>query len=136
MFYSLLSMSSIIQRISRGLTTGKVKLNVSEKEALLIPEVSQQVYDQMTINLNIDPVDIVDRIHWHHDMPFRHITDLIIKEYKAARNLRPVKIIVLGPPAVGKDIVALHLSKHYDIHYIYVTSLITETIKKLVSGMR
>lgn len=120
------------QKIIQGLTTGKIK-NISKEEALLLPEVSQQVYDQMTVDLNIDPVYIIDRIRWHLDMPFQNVIDIIIKEYKAARNLRPVKIIVLGPPASGKTRVARYLANHYEIHYIHVKTLISDTIQKLVS---
>lgn len=87
----------------------------------------------MTVDLNIDPVYIIDRIHWHLDMPFQNVVDIIIKEYKAARNLRPVKIIVLGPPASGKTRVARYLANHYEIHYIHVKTLISDTIQKLVN---
>lgn len=87
----------------------------------------------MTVDLNIDPVYIIDRIRWYFDMPFRDIVDVVIEEYKAARNLRPVKIIVLGPPASGKTRVARYLADYYGIHYVHVKTLISDTIQKLVS---
>ncbi|XP_072756801.1 adenylate kinase 7 isoform X2 [Anoplolepis gracilipes] len=130
----LISQNTIVKKISQGLTTGKTK-NISKEEALLLPEVSQQVYDQMTVDLNIDPVYIIDRIRWHLDMPFQNVVDIIIKEYKTARNLRPVKIIVLGPPASGKTRVARYLADHYDIHYIHVKTLISDTIEKLINDI-
>ncbi|XP_077272220.1 adenylate kinase 7 isoform X2 [Temnothorax americanus] len=130
----LISQNTIVKKISQGLTTGKVK-NVSKEEALLLPEVSQQIYDQMTVDLNIDPVYIIDRIRWCFDMPFRDIVDAVIEEYKAARNLRPVKIIVLGPPASGKTRVARYLAKHYGIPYVHVKTLISDTIQKLVDDI-
>lgn len=99
----------------------------------MLPEVSQQIYDQMTVDLNIDPVYIIDRIRWNFDMPFRDVIDVVIEEYKAARNLRPVKIIVLGPPASGKTRIARYLADHYGIHYVHVKTLISDTIQKLVS---
>ncbi|EFN64839.1 Putative adenylate kinase 7 [Camponotus floridanus] len=130
----IISQNKIVKKISQGLTTGKIK-NISKEEALLLPEVSHQVYDQMTVDLNIDPVYIIDRIHWHLDMPFQNVVDIIIKEYKAARNLRPVKIIVLGPPASGKTRVARYLANHYEIHYIHVKTLISDTIQKLINDI-
>jgi len=87
----------------------------------------------MTVDLNIDPVYIIDRIRWYFDMPFRDVVKVVIKEYQAARNLRPVKIIVLGPPASGKTRVARYLADHYGIHYVYVKTLISDAIQKLVS---
>ncbi|KYM83836.1 Putative adenylate kinase 7 [Atta colombica] len=128
----LISQNTIVKKISQGLTTGNVKY-VSKKEALLLPEVSQQIYDQMTVDLNIDPVYIIDQIHWYFEMPFIDVVDIVINEYKTARNLHPVKIIVLGPPASGKTRVARYLADYYGIHYIYVQTLIFDTIQKLVN---
>ncbi|KAG5338082.1 KAD7 kinase, partial [Acromyrmex heyeri] len=119
---------------AQGLTTGNVKY-VSKEEALLLPEVSQQVYDQMTVDLNIDPVYIIDRIHWYFEMPFRDVVDIVINEYKTARNLHPVKIVVLGPPASGKTRVARYLADYYGIHYVHVKTLISDTIKKLIDDI-
>ena len=122
----------VSQAISKVLTTGKVK-RIEMEEAFLLPEVTQQIYDVMTINLNIDPVYITDRISWHLGAPFPDSINLIVKEYKMARNLNPIRIIVLGPPASGKTRVARYLVDHYDIHYIHVSSLIENTIAELVS---
>lgn len=88
----------------------------------------------MTMDLNIDPVYIVDRISWHLDAPFHESINAIVREYRAARNLYPVKIIVLGPPASGKSMIARYLARHYDIHYVHVKSLIEDTIRNLVSS--
>lgn len=122
----------VSQRISRALTTGKVK-KIEQEEAFLLPDVTQRMYDLTTMNLIIDPVYIADRISWQFDSPFPDNIDAIVKEYKTARNLNPVKIIVLGPPASGKTKVARYLADHYDIHYIHVKSLIANTIDSLVS---
>ncbi|KAK9300199.1 hypothetical protein QLX08_007043 [Tetragonisca angustula] len=122
--------STIVKRISRALTTGKVK-KIEQEEAFLLPDVTQRIYDLTTMNLIIDPVYIADRISWHFDSPFPDNIDAIVKEYKTARNLNPVKIIVLGPPASGKTRVARYLTDHYDIHYIHVKPLIANTIDNL-----
>lgn len=125
----------VSQAISKVLTTGKVK-KIEMEEAFLLPEITQQIYDVMTINLNIDPVYITDRISWHFGAPFPDNINLIVKEYKTTRNLNPIRIIVLGPPASGKTRVARYLVDHYDIHYIHVKSLIENTIAELVSMMQ
>ena len=84
----------VSQAISKVLTTGKVK-RIEMEEAFLLPEVTQQIYDVMTINLNIDPVYITDRISWHLGAPFPDSINLIVKEYKMARNLNPIRIIII-----------------------------------------
>lgn len=130
--FHLLAPFSFHKKISRALSNGKTK-NIEQEEAFLLPEITQQTYDLMTANLNIDPEYIVDRIAWHLDMPFGDSIGVIVKEYKAARNLHPVRVIVMGPPASGKTRVASYLAKHYDIHYVHVKSLIADTVQALVS---
>ncbi|XP_020284340.1 adenylate kinase 7-like isoform X2 [Pseudomyrmex gracilis] len=130
----LISQDEIVKCISRGLATGKIK-SVTKEEALSIPEVSQHVYDQMTVNLNVNPVYINDRIQWHFGLPFQDVIDAVVEEYKSSRGLRPVKIIVLGPPASGKTRIARYLADHYGIHYVHVKTLISDTIQKLVDDI-
>ncbi|XP_026668562.1 adenylate kinase 7-like isoform X2 [Ceratina calcarata] len=125
-----ISQAAIVKKISRALTTGKVK-KIAEEEAFLLPEITQEYYDLMTMNLIMDPVYITDRISWHSDTPFADSINEIVKAYKTARNLQPVKIIVLGPPASGKTKVARYLADHYQIPYVHVKSLIQDTIEEL-----
>lgn len=122
----------VSQNISKSLSNGKVK-RIAMEEAFLLPEITQRIYDQMTMNLIVDPVYIADRISWHLDAPFPDSINAIVKEYKTARNLIPVRIVVLGPPAAGKTRVARYLADHYDIHYVQAKSLISNTIEELVS---
>ncbi|KAG7203650.1 hypothetical protein KM043_013685 [Ampulex compressa] len=126
------SQGAIVKKISRELGSGRVK-NIPREEAFLLPEVTQRAYDLMTLDLRADPVYILDGITWHLDAPFLDSVDAIVREYRSARDLRPVKIIVLGPPAAGKTMVARYLAKHYAVHYVCVKSLITDAIQKLVS---
>ncbi|XP_076227677.1 adenylate kinase 7 [Nomia melanderi] len=128
----LATQSSIVKRISKALGTGKVR-RIAQEEAFLLPEVTQQIYDLMTVNLNLEPEYIVDKIAWHHDTPFRDNIDAIVREYRTARNLHPPRIIVLGPPASGKTVVARYLADYYGVHYIQAKPLIEETIKNLTT---
>nr|XP_034195712.1 adenylate kinase 7-like [Osmia lignaria] len=125
-----ISQRAIVKKISKALSNGKVK-KISNEEAFLLPEITQQIFDVTTINLIVEPVYIADRITWHFDIPFRENINAIVKEYRTARNLRPMKIIVLGPPAAGKTRVAQYLAKHYEIHYLHAKPLIKETIEQL-----
>ena len=125
--------STYFQKISKALTTGKVK-HLMPEEAFLLSEVTQRSYDIINANINIEPAYIVDnQFQWHWELPFRDNIYELVKEYKISRNLLPVKIIVLGPPASGKTKIAQKLSEHYGIHYIHVKDLIAQTIQKLVN---
>ncbi|XP_008070980.1 adenylate kinase 7, partial [Carlito syrichta] len=43
----------------------------------------------------------------------------------------PIKICILGPPAVGKSSIAEELSKYYKLHHIKLKDVISEAIAKL-----
>ncbi|XP_078052090.1 adenylate kinase 7-like [Augochlora pura] len=124
------SAGNVFMRISRALGTGKTK-RIPQEEALLLPDVTQPIYDQMTVNLNAEPEYIVDQISWHHDSPFHENIDAIVKEFRTARGLHPLKIIVVGPPASGKSIVARYLADYYGVHYVHAKPLIEETVQTL-----
>ncbi|CAH1107322.1 unnamed protein product [Psylliodes chrysocephalus] len=46
-------------------------------------------------------------------------------------DLKPLKAIVLGPPASGKTSLAQRLCRHYGAHYVNVKTMIDETLQEL-----
>lgn len=47
---------------------------------------------------------------------------------------QPIKVCVLGPPAVGKTTVVAQLCKHYKLHHIKMADVIKETLDRFVSA--
>ncbi|XP_061563439.1 adenylate kinase 7-like isoform X3 [Cololabis saira] len=54
-----------------------------------------------------------------------------VDEYSSRNIAQPVKICLLGPPAVGKSTVAKKLCQHYKIHHISIKEMIEEKISQL-----
>ena len=48
--------------------------------------------------------------------------------------MQPIKVCVLGPPAVGKTSSVTQLCKHYKLHHIKMADVIKETIDNLVGS--
>ena len=46
---------------------------------------------------------------------------------------QPIRICVLGPPAVGKSTIAQKICRHYKMHHVRLRDTISETIAHLVS---
>lgn len=57
----------------------------------------------------------------------------VIKEYKETRGLLPIRVCILGAPAVGKSLIATQLCQHYKLHHIKIAEVIKQAIEKLVS---
>ncbi len=49
---------------------------------------------------------------------------------------QPLRICILGPPAVGKSTIAERICKHYKLHHVKLKETITETLENLVSGVQ
>lgn len=46
---------------------------------------------------------------------------------------QPIRVCVLGAPAVGKSLVCEHLCQRYKLHHISLKEVVSETISQLVS---
>ena len=47
---------------------------------------------------------------------------------------QPIRLCVLGPPAVGKSTISKLICQHYKLHHITLKATISETITQLVSS--
>ena len=54
--------------------------------------------------------------------------DLIKKEFEKERRLRPIKVIVKGPPCAGKSFYSQQLAEHYNVPHIHMSRLIEEIL--------
>ena len=51
---------------------------------------------------------------------------LIKKEFENARGLRPIKIVVTGPPCSGKSFYSEQLASHYNVPHIHMKKLLDD----------
>uniref|UniRef100_UPI00398E31B9 adenylate kinase 7 n=1 Tax=Pristiophorus japonicus TaxID=55135 RepID=UPI00398E31B9 len=125
------TLKKIVKMISK-LGPGKIQL-VPQENALLNNELTQSDIDHLLVNLNMEAFYIKENfnINWTSEAGIADSMHGLIKEYKQARGLLPLKIAILGPPAVGKTSVAEKLAKHYKLHHIKIKDVIAEAIENL-----
>ncbi|KAJ8676621.1 hypothetical protein QAD02_012408 [Eretmocerus hayati] len=123
---------SIVKAISRVLSTGNLKF-VSEEEAVFQFEIPEVVLNAMTLNTNISPAHLINnsRMNWQSERCFCKNISAIVEEYRISRNLLPIRVIILGPPASGKTTLAKALCQHYKLHYVSEKTLVAETISQI-----
>ncbi|KAM4690935.1 adenylate kinase 7 [Rhinophrynus dorsalis] len=129
---SMLTLEEIVKCISAHLGPGKVQM-VSKENAFLRKELTQLEIDHLLVNLRMEAVFLKENfnIRWVSQTGLVENIQLVIKEYKQSRGLLPIRICILGPPAVGKTTVSENLCKHYKLHHIKIKDVIAEAIAKL-----
>eukprot|EP00842_Homolaphlyctis_polyrhiza_P001759 jgi/Hompol1/2584/HPOL_001428-RA len=127
----------ITKAISESLGTGMVK-KLPKEQAFLQKTISQADYDMLTTNLKLDPGHIKEMsIEWKYESGLVENLPQMIQEYKDARGLWPLKIVIHGPPASGKSFYAQKIAEHYKIHIVDADQVVQDALARLerrVSG--
>ncbi|XP_043842596.1 adenylate kinase 7 [Dromiciops gliroides] len=122
----------ILKCISKNVGPGKIQ-KYAKENAFLSKELTQGQLDHLLVNLRMEALFVKENfnIRWVAQSGFVENIANILKEYKQSRGLLPVKICILGPPAVGKSSIAEEVCKHYKLHHIKIKDVITEAIARL-----
>ncbi|OCT65035.1 hypothetical protein XELAEV_18041277mg [Xenopus laevis] len=129
---SVHTLEEIVKCISISLGPGKIQ-KVPKENAFLRKELKQLDVDYLLVNLRMEAVFLKENfnINWVTQTGLVENVELVIKEFKQTRGLLPIRICILGPPAVGKTTAADLICKHYKLHHIKIKDVITEAIEKL-----
>nr|XP_021505096.1 adenylate kinase 7 isoform X4 [Meriones unguiculatus] len=129
---SVHTLEDLVKCISKSTGPGKIQ-KVPKENAFLSKDLTQDYLDHLLMNLRMEALFVKENfnIRWVAQAGFVENINSILKEYKQSRGLLPIKICILGPPAVGKSSIAEELTKHYKLHHIKMKSLIAEAIAKL-----
>ncbi|KAM7376765.1 hypothetical protein PAMP_006473 [Pampus punctatissimus] len=135
--YSNNTMEDIVKKVASVLGPGKIQKKEFE-EAYLTEDLTVIEIDSMRINLRMESVHLKElfSIRWVCESGLVENMELVVEEYRQSRGLLPIRVCVLGPPAVGKSTVSKHICRHYKLHHIRVKETISETISKLEDTVR
>ncbi|GJQ87854.1 hypothetical protein Trydic_g1126 [Trypoxylus dichotomus] len=119
------NLKQIVKSLSVAMGRGKVQ-SISKTEAFLDESLSQTLFERYTVNLHMEPGFIVDELEleWKNELNLAENMGNIITEFRKARNLKPLRLLLHGPPAVGKSRLAKKLCALYGVEHITVKSMI------------
>uniref|UniRef100_A0A7N9CH12 Adenylate kinase 7 n=1 Tax=Macaca fascicularis TaxID=9541 RepID=A0A7N9CH12_MACFA len=117
---SVHTLEDIVKCISKNTGPGKIQ-KIPRENAYLTKDLTQDCLDHLLVNLRMEALFVKENfnIRWVAQTGFVENINSILKEYKQSRGLMPVKICILGPPAVGKSSIAEELAKYYKLHHIH-----------------
>ncbi|XP_032143373.1 adenylate kinase 7 isoform X2 [Sapajus apella] len=129
---SVHTLEDLVKCISKNTGPGKIQ-KIPRENAYLTKDLTQDCLDHLLVNLRMEALFVKENfnIRWAAQTGFVENINNILKEYKQSRGLMPIKICILGPPAVGKSSIAEELSKYYKLHHIQLKDVISEAIAKL-----
>ncbi|XP_063765766.1 adenylate kinase 7 isoform X2 [Eleginops maclovinus] len=131
------TMEDILKAVSSSLGPGKIQKRPFE-EASLTQEFSVMELDSLLVNLRMEAVHLKElfSISWLCESGLVDNMELVVEEYQQSRGLLPIRVCVLGPPAVGKSSVAKQICEHYKLHHITLKETVSLSIAVLEDAVR
>ncbi|XP_072221945.1 adenylate kinase 7 [Leuresthes tenuis] len=126
------TMEEIIKAVAAALGPGQIQKRPFE-EAFLLQDMSVMEIDSLLVNLRMEAVCIkkLFSINWLCEFGLVENMELVVEEYRQTRGLQPIRICVLGPPAVGKTTVSKQICERYKLHHITLMDVVSEAIAQL-----
>ncbi|NWX02974.1 KAD7 kinase, partial [Caloenas nicobarica] len=129
---SMHTLQQLVKCISKNVGPGKIE-KTPKANAFLIKELTQMHLDMLFVDLRMESMFLKEtfNIKWVAQAGLVENIEKIVKEYKKSRGILPLKVCIHGPPGVGKSTIAEELCKHYKLHYIKISDVISESIANL-----
>ena len=100
------TMKNIIRSISKGIGSIDIK-NLTEFD---IDEIDMPNFNELNIDIQIKSSKITENdFKWHCEKGIPENMDLLRQEFNLYRGIKPIKIIISGPPCGGKTYIAKKL---------------------------
>ncbi|XP_063354968.1 adenylate kinase 7 [Pelmatolapia mariae] len=131
------TMEEIVKKIASVLGPGKIQKKPSE-ETFLTKDLSVMEADSLLVSLRMEAAYIkkLFSFNWVCQFGLVENIEVVVQEFRQTRGLLPVRLCVLGPPAVGKTTVSKKICEYYRLHHITVKGTISDTIARLEHAVR
>ena len=116
------TMKNIIRSISKGIGSIDIK-NLTEFD---IDEIDMPNFNELNIDIQIKSSKITENdFKWHCEKGIPENMDLLRQEFNLYRGIKPIKIIISGPPCGGKTYIAKKIANQFKILHLTIPDLIT-----------
>jgi len=74
-----------------------------------------------------EPEEVLE-LEWHCKDGMPQNIQKVKEEFEKNRNLKPVKVLITGPPCSGKSYFGQQLGEHYNIPHIHMKKLLSDLL--------
>ena len=129
------TMKNIIRSISKGIGSIDIK-NLTDFE---IDEIDMPNFNELNIDVQIKSSIVTEdepqkqnesteeynkrKFKWHCEKGIPENMDLISQEFNLYRGIKPIKIIITGPPSGGKSYIADRIAKQFKITHLTMVNI-------------
>ena len=116
------TMKNIIRSISKGIGSIDIK-NLNEFD---IDEIDMPNFNELSIDIQIKSSKVTENdFKWHCEKGIPDNMDLLRQEFNLYRGIKPLKIIISGPPCGGKTYIAKKIANQFKILHLTIPDIIT-----------
>ncbi|XP_069573933.1 adenylate kinase 7-like, partial [Brachyistius frenatus] len=115
------TMLDVVKTISSALGRGHIQKTIFQ-EAFFMQDLSVMEIDSLQVNLRMEAIYIrkLFSLSWLCETGLVENMEAVVEEYRQTRGLLPIRVCVLGPPAVGKTTMSKKICEHYQLHHIFL----------------
>ena len=129
------TMKNLIRSISKGIGSIDIK-NLTDFN---IDEIDIPNFNELNIDIQIKPSKITEdepqrknetieeynkrKFKWHCEKGIPENMDLISQEFNLYRGIKPIKIIITGPPCSGKSYISDKIAKQFKITHLTMINI-------------
>ena len=129
------TMKNLIKSIAKGIGSIDIK-NLTDFE---IDEIDMPNFNELNIDVQIKSSIVTEdepkksnetideynkrKFKWHCEKGMPENMDLISQEFNLYRGIKPIKIIITGPPCGGKSFIADKIAKQFKITHLTMVSI-------------
>ncbi|CAL8287661.1 adenylate kinase 7 isoform X1 [Gadus morhua] len=107
------------------------------EEAFLIADFTQMELDSLSADLRLEAVCVKELLpfRWECEAGMVDSMELLVEQYRTTRGLLPVRVCILGPPAVGKSSLARRLCRQYRLNHVTVQTVVSQSLAHLEAAV-
>ena len=131
------TMKNIIRSIAKGIGSIDIK-NLTEFD---IDDIDMPNFNELSIDIQIKSSKITEdepkkenesidnynkrKFKWHCEKGIPENMDLLRQEFNLYRGIKPIRIIVSGPPSGGKTFIAKRIANRFKISHLTIPDIVT-----------